>query len=414
MSVLGPGKHVWLVGASHKTVDAAGRETVGVRKERLPEALRAWRALPGVDGVFALSTCNRTEIVAVGGGRDEVPAALRAAAFGALPDAAVYVYDGPDAVFHLFSVCSGLRSMVLGEYEIQAQMKDAAQAARDAGVLEPALDALLQQAFKAGKRVRTETGIGLGTLSVASAAVELAARVSDDFARLGALVIGAGETGVLAAKHLRAKGLVRLTFANRTLEKAQAAAAEFGAAAAPLDALPKLVAAHELIVAAVEVPAPILDAAKLKTEPWPTADAPKVFLDLSMPRALDPSIAGFRDAYLFDLDAVESVVASHREARRAEVERADRIIVDETAKFLAFRTYAALSPAMAELGAKFEAARAEWAAARGADAAADAASKDLTKRLLAAALAHTKDATRLTQSHEALERTYRRYVERAG
>jgi glutamyl-tRNA reductase len=415
MSALGPGKDVVLVGASHKTVGVAEREAVGVPKAKLPEFLRSWRALPGVDGLFVLSTCNRTEVVAVGGEGATLGPALREAAFARLAPQSVYLFEGAEAVFHLFSVCSGLRSMVLGEYEIQAQIKDAAQAARDAGVLDGALDALIQQALKAGKRVRTETAIGLGTLSVASAAVELAARVSDDFGRLGALVIGAGETGVLAAKHLRAKGLGRLVFANRTSARAEAAAAEFGGRAASLENLPQLVAEHDLIVACVETPEPLFDATALSAVSWPGSDAPKVFLDLSVPRAIDPSVNGFRDAFLFDLDAVESVVASHREARRAEVERADRIIVDETAKFLAFRTYAALSPAMAELGARFEEARAAFVAGgKAGDARVDEWSRELTKQLLAVALARTKDATRLTQSPEALERTYRRYVERAG
>ena len=414
MSALGPGKEVVLVGASHKTVGVAEREAVGVPKARLAESLRMWRGLPGVDGLFVLSTCNRTEVVATGAEGPGLASVLREAAFSRLGPESLYVFEGPDAVFHLFSVCSGLRSMVLGESEIQAQIKEATQEAHDAGVLDGPLETLLQQALKAGKRVRTETAIGLGTLSVASAAIELAARVSDDFGRLGALVIGAGETGVLAAKHLRARGLGRLTFANRTLARAEAAAAEFHAAAAGLESLPELVATHDVIVACVDTPEPLLDRARLSRSSWPAADAPKIFLDLSVPRAIDASVDGYRDAFLFDLDAIEGVVATHREARRAEIERADRIIVDETAKFLAFRTYATLSPALAELRGRFDEARATFVAGLKGAGDHDAWSRDLTKQLLAVALAHTKDATRLTQSPEALERTYRRYVERAG
>ena len=291
MSALGPGKEVVLVGASHKTVGVAERESVGVPKARLAEALRVWRGLPGIDGLFVLSTCNRTEVLATGTEGPGLAAVLREAAFARLGPEALYVFEGPDAVFHLFSVCSGLRSMVLGESEIQAQIKEAVQTAHDAGVLDGPLETLLQQALKAGKRVRTETAIGLGTLSVASAAIELAARVSDDFARLGALVIGAGETGVLAAKHLRARGLGRLTFANRTLARAETAAAEFHAAAAGLESLAELVAAHDVIVACVDTPEPLLDRARLSAASWPASDAPKIFLDLSVPRAIDASVA---------------------------------------------------------------------------------------------------------------------------
>ncbi|HYC76035.1 MAG TPA: glutamyl-tRNA reductase [Planctomycetota bacterium] len=413
MNALGPGKELVLVGASHRTLGVGDRGLLGVSRDLLPRLLAEWRALPGVEELFVLSTCNRTELVAAGPEAEALQATLRAAAFRRVPAASVYDLRGPDAVFHVFSVCSGLRSMVLGESEIAAQFKEAARVAREAGALGSLLEALVQQAMKTGKRVRTETGVGLGALSVASAAIELTARVNDDFARLSALVLGAGETGVLAARHFKARGLGRLTLANRTRARAEAAAAELGGEAASFDDLPALVARHEVIVVAVETPEPLFDAEALARAPWPASDAPKTFVDLSVPRAVDPSVAGFRDALLFDMDAIQAVTAAHREARRAEAERADRILVEEAGKFLAFRTYAALSPAMAELGPRFEDARAAWAAERGL-AVDDASSRDLAKRLLAVALAQTKDATRLTQSAEALERAYRRYLERLG
>lgn len=409
-----PGKELVLVGASYRTAGTATRAGAGVPKERLAATLAGWRAEPAVEELFVLSTCNRTEVVGVGPDAERLEAHLRAAAFEALPADAVYALRGAEAVFHLFSVCAGMRSMVVGEHEIQGQFKDAMQAAHDAGALGTHLEALLRQALRTGKRVRTETSIGAGAVSVASAAVALASRVSGDFARLSALVVGAGETGVLAAKNLVGRGLARLTFANRTVARAEEAARAFGARAASLDDLPALVAEHDLVFACVEAPEPVLVAAALRTAEWPASDTPKLFVDLSAPRAIDPAVGGLRDALLFDLDAVEAATAAHRDARRSELERADRILVDETHKFLALRTYAALSPALAELREKFEEVRARWLEARGDRGEMDDPSKDLAKRLLAAALAHVKDATRLVESSESLERTYRRYVERIG
>jgi glutamyl-tRNA reductase len=409
-----PGKELVLVGASHRTAGVTAREAAGVPKERLKDALASWRGEPEVEELFILSTCNRTEVVAVGPDADRLEARLRAVAFERLPAAATYALRGAEAIFHLFSVCAGLRSMVIGEHEIQGQFKEAMQAAHDEGALGPHLEALLRQALRAGKRVRTETAIGEGALSVASAAAELVSRVSTDFAKLSALVVGAGETGVAAAKNLAARGVVRLTFANRTLARAVEAAAPFGARAASLDGLPALAAEHDVIVVCVEAPEPLFTAARLKTADWRASETPKVFVDLSVPRAVAADVGGFRDALVFDLDAIESATAAHREARRAELDRADRILVDEVHKFLAFRTYAAISPALTELGAKFEEVRAAWLAAHSGDARLDEASQDLLRRLLAASLAHVKDAVRLVESSEALERAYRRYVERIG
>ncbi len=401
-----------LVGLSHKTAPVDVRQKSAIPKAKLRDRLTQMCAETTSAEMLIVSTCNRTEILAAGPDGREVERRIR----DAFPNEArpsLYSHHGPEAVIHLFSVCSGLRSMVLGESEIQAQIKDAWTEAQAAGTVGTSLEALLQQAMRVGKRIRTETALTRGTLSVASAAVELSTKVFSDLKQCRALVIGAGETGLLVATHLRERGIKDLTFTNRTLERAQLAAEQFSASVIPFDQMIAAVADHDVVVACVEAPMVLFGAKELESQKWPSRDVPKVFVDLSIPRALDKNVNGFRDAFLFDLDALQAIVDKHLEARRAEVEQADRIILEEVHKFLALRIYAALSPAVAGLAEQFEAMRQKWLEShKGVDPAVlDALSKDLSKHLLAVAQSQIKAGTKLTQSELAIERSYRRYRE---
>jgi glutamyl-tRNA reductase len=273
---------------------------------------------------------------------------------------------------------------------------------------------VIQQALRASKRVRTETELGSGTFSIAGAAVELITKVHGDLSLCSVLVIGAGATGRLLARHLTSRGVRKLGFANRTAERAEDAAELVSAAVVPFDRIVPAAVEHDVVVTCVEAPEPLLRLRDLAAIRWPNRDLPKIFVDLSVPRAIDPALSGFNDAFLFDVDALQAVVRRNLNGRLSEVERAERIVLEEARKFLALRVYAALSPSVTELAERFENARREWAAAQRARGGVDldAASEDLSRHLLAIALSQMKAGARMTQSEVALERSWRRYRER--
>jgi glutamyl-tRNA reductase len=402
-----------LVGLSHQTASLDVRERCSVPRERLAPRLAELRGASGAAELLILSTCNRTELLAVGPDGIALEKSLREA-FPAEARSGVYAHHGPEAVFHVFSVCSGLRSMVVGEAEIQAQLKDAWRVAQDAGASGSMVDAVIQQALRTGKRIRTETELGSGTLSVAGAAVELIGKVHGDLSQCSVLVIGAGETGRLLARHLVSRGVRRLALANRTAARAEDAADALAATVVPFERVVTASAEHDVVVACVEAPEPVLRARDLASIRWPQRDLPKIFVDLSVPRAIEPEVSGLNDAFVFDLDALQAVVTQHLGDRLAEVERAERIVLEEARKFLALRVYAALSPSVTELAERFERARRDWAEAhrgRGSQDL-DAASEELSRHLLAIALSQMKAGARRTQSEIALERSWRRYRER--
>jgi glutamyl-tRNA reductase len=399
-----------LVGLSHQSAPLEVRERCAVGKEALPARLASLKSRSGAAEIMIVSTCNRTEFLAAGVDGVALEDALR----GSFPEearAALYSHHGAEAVFHVFSVCGGLRSMVIGEAEIQGQLKDSWKAAQQAGTGGPILDAVMQQAFRAGKRLRTETELGSGTLSVAGAAVELISKVHGDLAACTVLVIGAGETGLLLARHLKHRGVRDLAFASRTRARAEEAAAEFGGRVAPFERIHAAAGEHDVVVTCVEAQEAVLRAADLAAIKWKKRDLPKVFVDLSVPRAIEPAVSGLHDAFLFDVDALRSVVARNADQRLSEVGHAETIVLDEVRKFLALRTYAALSPAVVELEDLFERARREWVAARGGGESLETASAELSQKLLAIALGQMKAGARLTQSETALARSWRRYRE---
>jgi glutamyl-tRNA reductase len=403
---------VVLVGLSHRTAPLDVRSRCSVGKEALPGRLAEVRAATGASELLILSTCNRTEVLGAGPDGVVLEQRLRES-FPAEARPLLYAHQGAEAVFHVFSVCGGLRSMVVGEAEIQGQFKDAWRAAQEAGCSGTVLEAIAQQALRAGKRLRTETELGAGTLSVAGAAVELITKVHGQLADCSVLVIGAGETGLLLARHLAGKGARRIAFANRTAERAAAAAEIVAGSVVAFDQIHRAAIEHDVIVTCVEGREPLLRAPELSASRWPNRDLPKIFVDLSVPRAIDPAVSRLHDAFLFDVDALQAVVAQHLGERLSEVGRAEQIIVEEVRKFLALRTYAALSPAVSELAEQFERVRREWAEGRRGRGVNDleAASEELSQKLLAVALGQMKAGARLTQSEAALERSWRRYRE---
>jgi glutamyl-tRNA reductase len=410
-----PKSALTLVGVSHRTAPVAVRERYVVSQADLARCLGALLQIDGIDEVFVLSTCNRTEALVIGPRGIDLSEHVRAQLFRNLDEGALYVYDDVQALIHFFRVASGLDSVVVGESEVLAQIKRGMEAAQEARTLGPMLRPMLQQALHVGKRVRSETDLSLGTLSVARVGVDVATRVFGRFERRSALVVGAGETGVLVARHLKELKIGALAFANRTLERAKSAAAELGASAHSLDDLAALIRGADIVIACVEGPSAAIDAAVFDKRVIKRRDRPQLVIDLSVPRAVAPEVAKIdANLLLYDLDDLQRVVHENRGGRTEAVEGTTEILVAELHKFLALRTYATFSPAIAMLRERFEKVREE---ALDAVAGARSDPKDvqlaheLARRLLDVALDGMKESARHTRSEEALDREYRRFLE---
>lgn len=404
-----------LVGISHRTASLGVRERYIVSQADLQSCLTAIANVPGVGEAFVLSTCNRTEALVVGEPGVDVATGVRAQLFRNLPVDHVYAWSGLEALIHVFRVAAGLDSVVVGESEILAQVKRGLEASRSVGVLGPTLEALLQAALRVGKRVRSETPVGQGTLSVARVAVDLAEHAFGRLDKCRGLIVGAGETGILVARHLVDRGLKQPTFANRTLERAREAAAEFGGHAIGLESIRSIAADADVLITCVEGTGVQIDFSAFDARILRKRDRPLLAIDLSVPRAIDPALAKLPNVLLYDLDDLQRVVHSHRRRRTDALGGTADILVSELHKFLALRAYASFSPAIAAMRERFERVREEVL-----DAVAGARSDkkdieiahELSRRLLDVALDQMKEGARATSSEEALDREYRRFLER--
>lgn len=404
-----------LVGLSYRTAPVAVREGYVVKPEDLPQCLRTLLSTPGVCEAFVLSTCNRTEAIVVGERGVDLQIALRGQIFRNAADEHVYSYTDVQALIHFFRVAAGLDSLVMGESEILGQIKRGFEVAQREKALGPTLQSLMQQALHVGKRVRTETSVGQGTLSVARVGIDLAARVFGNFQSCDALVIGAGETGLLTAKHLKDQGVRSLAFANRTLSRAQEAVTTLGGRAYGLEALSEAVSRADLIVTCVEANEFALQAAHFDTKSLRRRDRPLLVVDLSVPRAVDPDVGAIKNVLLYDLDDLAKVVHENRHGRDDAAERTAEIVVAEMHKFLSARAYAAFSPVIASMRERFDKVRddvLDQVAGARSDPKNVQIAHELSKRLLDAALTHLKEGARHTRSEETLDREYQAFLER--
>ena len=402
-----------LVGISHRTAPLDVRERYVVSGTDLSGCLAAVSLVAGVEEAFVLSTCNRTEVLVFGDPDIDPAPHLRAHLFRNLPDEQVYVWRGVHALIHLFRVAAGLDSMVVGESEVLGQMKRGFDAAQAAKTLGPMLRALLPQALHAGKRVRSETGLGQGTLSVARVAVDVGSQAFGRFETCRALVVGAGETGILVARHLADRGLRSLTFANRTVERAREAAAELGGRAFGLDDLSSLVSEADVVVACVEGAGGELGMHTFDRRALKRRDRPLLAIDLSVPRAIDPAIAGLPNVLLYDLDDLQRVVAANLQGRGEALEESSGILVAELHKFLALRAYASFAPAITAMRERFEKVREEVldsVAGSRTDKKDLEIAHELCRKLLDVALDQMKEGARATSSEDAIQREYRRFL----
>lgn len=333
-----PQRRLLALGLSHQTAPVALREKVAFGPERLPAALAALLARPGVEEAAVVSTCNRTEIYcSVGEGFEGEPARWLAESHGLELDSlrsCLYQHQDGEAVRHLFRVATGLDSLVLGEPQILGQVKDAWQQARDAGGLRSGLDRLFQHGFAVAKRVRTDTDIGAHPVSVAFAGVRLAQQVFSDLKEASVLLIGAGETIELTARHLLEQQAKRLLVANRTLENAQALAARIGGYALPLSELGRHLHEADIVISATAAREPILHRADLAQALRQRRHRPMFLLDLAVPRDIAEDVATLEDVFLYTVDDLDQVIEENRRSRQAAAREAEAIIDLQVEHFL--------------------------------------------------------------------------------
>jgi glutamyl-tRNA reductase len=325
-----------VVGINHRTAPVEVRERVVFEPSRIPDALQQLRSLPEIRESVIVSTCNRTELYCVtdGAGQGELGDWLqRYHGLGVSLHHCLYHHGEDKAVGHAFSVASGLDSMVLGEPQILGQLKDAYRVAQEAGTTGPVLNRLFQSAFSVAKRVRTETKIGANAVSVASAAVAMARTVFASFENRTALLVGAGETVALAARHLYADGLRRMIIANRSVDRARELAAEFHGFAIGLDEIPNHLKEADIVIASTAAPHSIITRPMTEQALRARKRRPMFMVDIAVPRDIDADVAELEDIYLFTVDDLQSVVNENLEGRRQAAREAGELITSEVERF---------------------------------------------------------------------------------
>jgi glutamyl-tRNA reductase len=382
---------LFALGLNHQTAPLAVRERVVFHVERLQEALGELKRGLAREAAI-LSTCNRTELYVSGEKPGELAQWLaQYHRFGAA-DLQPYLYTLPNeqAVRHAFRVASGLDSMVLGEPQILGQMKDAARAAESAGTLGSVLHRLFQRSFAVAKEVRSTTSIGAASVSMAAAAVKLAARIFPSLKDQSVLFIGAGEMIELAATHFAAQAPAHITVANRTLERAQRLAHRFNAHAIELRSLAEQLHEHDIVVSCTASSLPILGKGLVERALRARRRRPMFMVDLAVPRDIEPEAAELDDVFLYTLDDLAGIVSANLDSRRSALEQAEAIIDSQVGQFMHWMRLREGVPLIRALREEADAARrreleqALKALARGEDPAkvVEALSQTLTNKLM--------------------------------
>jgi glutamyl-tRNA reductase len=326
-----------ILGLNHTTAPVEIREQVVFAGDQIGRGLAGVLRLPGVDEAVLLSTCNRTEfyIEASPAGALELGIWLRSdQTLSEQASAALFTLDGENAIRHLFRVACGLDSMILGEPQILGQLKDAYRQADTQQSIGTQLNRLFHHTFSVAKKVRTDTKIGASPVSVAYAAVNLADQFFSGFSKHTALLIGAGVTIELVAKHLHQKNIGRLFVANRDLGRAQKLAAQFDGFALPLSELEGTLPEADILISSTASAEPILSLAQMTTAIKARKRKPVFAVDIAVPRDLDPEISTLDDIYLYSIDDLDKVIVEGQNSRETAAVHANRILDDETRRYL--------------------------------------------------------------------------------
>ncbi len=326
-----------LIGVNHRTAPLEVRERFAIPESKLPTALQQFAAHDGVEEGMIVSTCNRVELLARSrnGGSDLRAFLARYFAVEAREfEQHLYEYTDKEAIRHLFRVTSSLDSMVVGEPQVLGQVKEAYAVARAVGTMNSQLDALVTRAFAVAKKVRSETAIGSSAVSVASVAVELAQKIFGSLNGKTVMLVGAGKMCELAARHLLAQGAGSIFVYNRTLERAQKLAHKFGGQALPWDQLYDSADKADIIITSTGAPVAIFRKEHGERFLARRRNRPMFFIDIAVPRDVDPEVNKLDGIFVYDIDDLQQVVATHVADRKREAQLAEGIINDEVERFL--------------------------------------------------------------------------------
>jgi glutamyl-tRNA reductase len=347
-----------VVGVNHERAPVEVRERLAIPDARLAAALAGLLAETGLGEALLLATCNRVEVWGVGRAAEATGAVAGwlAVQGGTAPAALAgltYEHRGTAAVAHMAAVAAGLDSMVLGEPQILGQVKAAHAAATAAGAVGTVLGDAVTQALRIARRVRTETEIGRGAVSVSYAAVELARKIYGDLRDRSVVLLGAGEMGGLAARHLADVGVSHLLIVSRTVERAEAIARETGGKAAPFEEFPRHAAGADILICAATAPDVLVTAGQVAG--WlALRPRPLFVIDLGVPRNVDRGVSRLADVYLYDIDDLEGVVEANRRARGRELERARQLVAEAVARLERTTAARTAAPTIRSLRAKLE------------------------------------------------------------
>ena len=332
---------LFVAGLSHKNAALALREQLAADEDKVREILRDVMGAGALREAVILSTCNRVEIYGVA----DVPGEARVLAFRQLcrqrgvestaVEGALYTYTEDEAIRHAFRVAASLDSMMIGEPQILGQVKDAFALAQGCEAVGPALHTLFTQAFAVAKRVRTETDIARHAVSVSFAAVELAKQIFAGLTGRAVLLVGAGKMSELAAKHLVDQGAFPIYVVNRTWARAQELARALAGTPVPFVELGTALGAVDIVVTSTGAPTPIVTRGMVADAVRGRGTRPLFFIDIAVPRDVEPGVESLGDVYRYDIDDLKSVVDANIRERLREAQRAEALVEREVAKFRA-------------------------------------------------------------------------------
>ena len=350
-----------LIGVNHKTAPIALRERSAISREDLPETTRALADIPGVSECMIVSTCNRVEFLAAVESPEADLTAFLHNHFGIAPaELAPHIYDYRDqeAVRHLFRMAASLDSMVVGEPQILGQVKEAFAVARTAGTVAGQLEHLLQSAFAAAKKARSETGIGSNHVSIASVAVDMARKIFGSLQGRTVFLVGAGKMSELAARHLVQQGAGAILVTNRTYERARRMAEEFEGGVVPkvvpFENVYEAASEADIVISSTGAPHHIFRREHGQAFMQRRRNRPMFFIDIAVPRDVDPEMNKLDGIFVYDIDDLQQVAAAHMEARNREASDAETLIAGEVERFHQRQRTVNLAPAIVALQRKAE------------------------------------------------------------
>lgn len=352
--------HVFLLGVSHRTAPVDVRERLDFSSRNVGAAVETLAARSSSTESVVLSTCNRSEIYVASTEPDRARQELIAflSDYHQLPPDLfaphLFSHEDAAAAHHLFRVAAGLDSLVVGEPQILGQMKDAFQAAAERRCTGPLLSKTFHWAFGVGKRVRSETALGEGAVSVSFAAVALARKIFGRLEGRLVLVVGAGEISALTAQHLRSHGVAEIIIASRTPSHADALAAQVGGRALPWDEMHRAIARADIVITATGSQRPIIGRDAVEAATGRRRVDPLFIIDIAVPRDVDPAVAEIEQVFLYNIDDLQGIVQENLARRGAEMARAEAIVAEELSRFTAWHRSRRAIPTVVALRQRFD------------------------------------------------------------